>query len=181
MTQQNSEQTDIGRNAACPCGSGKKYKRCCGVGAAPKLSTPAQSADKSPDKSNDPATPNTPDFMQGFDPQAIANMYPEWTAQIKQALHRLPKSQMQQWQMLIQKAMSGKDVSKEAAEFQRKLPADLQALFQNFGNAMAMNQGTPTETPSHTEMTEEQARQIVAQAAKSGKISSTEADALLKK
>ncbi|PYV69070.1 MAG: hypothetical protein DMG96_34835 [Acidobacteria bacterium] len=21
----------VGRNAACPCGSGKKYKRCCGV------------------------------------------------------------------------------------------------------------------------------------------------------
>ncbi len=21
----------VGRNAACPCGSGKKYKKCCGV------------------------------------------------------------------------------------------------------------------------------------------------------
>ena len=24
--------TKIGRNAQCPCGSGKKYKRCCGAG-----------------------------------------------------------------------------------------------------------------------------------------------------
>ena len=23
--------TKVGRNAPCPCGSGKKYKRCCGV------------------------------------------------------------------------------------------------------------------------------------------------------
>jgi len=24
------EQPKIGRNALCPCGSGKKYKKCCG-------------------------------------------------------------------------------------------------------------------------------------------------------
>jgi uncharacterized protein YecA (UPF0149 family) len=23
--------TKVGRNAPCPCGSGKKYKRCCGA------------------------------------------------------------------------------------------------------------------------------------------------------
>ena len=27
-----NKQEKIGRNAPCPCGSGKKYKRCCGVG-----------------------------------------------------------------------------------------------------------------------------------------------------
>jgi hypothetical protein len=26
--------TKVGRNDACPCGSGKKYKKCCGMGAA---------------------------------------------------------------------------------------------------------------------------------------------------
>ena len=26
------EEPKVGRNAPCPCGSGKKYKRCCGVG-----------------------------------------------------------------------------------------------------------------------------------------------------
>jgi hypothetical protein len=33
LAQQGSEETisSIGRNAPCPCGSGRKYKRCCGV------------------------------------------------------------------------------------------------------------------------------------------------------
>ncbi|MGH9158902.1 MAG: SEC-C metal-binding domain-containing protein [Vicinamibacteraceae bacterium] len=26
-----SRASDIGRNQACPCGSGKKFKRCCGA------------------------------------------------------------------------------------------------------------------------------------------------------
>jgi hypothetical protein len=29
----------IPRNASCPCGSGEKYKRCCGHGAPPVLGT----------------------------------------------------------------------------------------------------------------------------------------------
>jgi preprotein translocase subunit SecA len=29
-----NKQPKVGRNADCPCGSGKKYKRCCGVGSA---------------------------------------------------------------------------------------------------------------------------------------------------
>jgi preprotein translocase subunit SecA len=28
------KEPKVGRNAPCPCGSGKKYKRCCGAGAA---------------------------------------------------------------------------------------------------------------------------------------------------
>jgi SWIM/SEC-C metal-binding protein len=27
----------IGRNEACPCGSGKKYKKCCGAGTGVRL------------------------------------------------------------------------------------------------------------------------------------------------
>ncbi|MBK1707338.1 SEC-C metal-binding domain-containing protein [Halochromatium glycolicum] len=27
--------TKVGRNDPCPCGSGKKYKKCCGSGALP--------------------------------------------------------------------------------------------------------------------------------------------------
>jgi Predicted metal-binding protein related to the C-terminal domain of SecA len=26
------EGPDVGRNDPCPCGSGKKYKKCCGAG-----------------------------------------------------------------------------------------------------------------------------------------------------
>jgi uncharacterized protein YecA (UPF0149 family) len=28
------EAAKVGRNDPCPCGSGKKYKKCCGVGVA---------------------------------------------------------------------------------------------------------------------------------------------------
>ncbi len=31
QTQQQAESDKIGRNAPCPCGSGKKYKKCCGT------------------------------------------------------------------------------------------------------------------------------------------------------
>src|SRR4051812_25301521 len=45
MTDQELEsagaQESIGRNEPCPCKSGKKYKRCCGVNAAPKVTPPA--------------------------------------------------------------------------------------------------------------------------------------------
>jgi len=31
LRAQNPEQPKIGRNDPCPCGSGKKFKKCCGV------------------------------------------------------------------------------------------------------------------------------------------------------
>jgi len=31
ISQQSKKLTTIGRNQTCPCGSGKKYKRCCGA------------------------------------------------------------------------------------------------------------------------------------------------------
>lgn len=34
----------IGRNQPCPCGSGKKYKRCCGAASAPSRATAAPAA-----------------------------------------------------------------------------------------------------------------------------------------
>jgi uncharacterized protein YecA (UPF0149 family) len=33
--------SDTARNAPCPCGSGNKYKRCCGTNAPPRLSRAA--------------------------------------------------------------------------------------------------------------------------------------------
>jgi hypothetical protein len=35
---------EIARNAPCPCGSGEKYKRCCGTQAPPQLGAPRISA-----------------------------------------------------------------------------------------------------------------------------------------
>ena len=35
--RQPNRAAKIGRNAPCPCGSGKKYKRCCGSAVPPLL------------------------------------------------------------------------------------------------------------------------------------------------
>src|SRR5437868_1454584 len=98
MTDNTTEAPSIGRNEPCPCGSGKKYKRCHGVSAAPKLSTP---------KTN----PFAAGGESGFDPSQLD---PQWMAQFSGALQRLPKGQMQRLQAMMQKAMSGKDVTREA-------------------------------------------------------------------
>lgn len=160
-----TEPVTIGRNEPCPCGSGKKYKRCCGVNAAPKLTQPSQPAGM---PSMDPSA------MEGFDPQMMM--------QFTQALQKLPKGQLQRLQSLMQKAMSGKDVTAEAQEFERTLPPDFQQMIQAFQmpamQAMAEANQPMTET-STSEMTEEQARALVAKAAAEGAISQEQAQSLL--
>ena len=37
----NAHPAEVGRNSPCPCGSGQKYKRCCGVNAPPILNKAA--------------------------------------------------------------------------------------------------------------------------------------------
>jgi hypothetical protein len=51
-----------------------------------------------------------------------------WLAEFSSAIQRLPKGQLQQLQMLMQKAMSGKDVTRELETLQRKLPPSVQEL-----------------------------------------------------
>src|SRR6185437_6087594 len=99
MSETPVTEKQIGRNEPCPCGSGKKYKRCCGVGAAPKITPPKEPASDSP---------------QGMGREFLENMDPQYIKQVTQALQRLPKGQMQRLQSIMQKAMSGKDVSAEA-------------------------------------------------------------------
>lgn len=104
----------IGRNEPCPCGSGKKYKRCCGVQAAPKLTVSTGS---------------------DFDPNALAQQFdPAMMAQFSQAFQRLPKGQMQRLQSLMEKAMHGKDITQEAESFGQSLPLEMQQMIQNFQN-----------------------------------------------
>ncbi len=184
-----------GRNEPCPCGSGKKYKRCCGVGAAPKLSV---------------SNATHPAFSPEFRNEAMENLDPQMMMQFSQALQRLPKGQMQRLQSIMQKAMAGKDVSNEAADFEKTLPPNFQQLMQsmmmagaqspdgggmigdpssmlpdmsaltagNTSGAMGMAAETPTEMP--TEMTEKKAREIIERAAAEGSISKEKADSLLK-
>ena len=97
----------LGRNEPCHCGSGKKFKRCHGVSAAPKLGVPKNAQFGAGDASSMGG-------MGGFDPN---QMDPQMMKQVGNALKRLPPSQMQKLQSLMQRAMSGQDVAKEAADF----------------------------------------------------------------
>jgi SEC-C motif len=153
------------RNEPCPCGSGKKYKRCCGISAAPKLNPP-----KSPSGNGG-----------GFDPSIFNQMDPQVMGQFTQAMRRLPRGQLQRLQALMQKAMNGRDIRTEAAEFEKTLPLEFQNLIHSMSlstNSMASSEASPAsqETPA---MTEEQARALVTEAAASGKISQEQAETLL--
>lgn len=168
--------SDIGRNEPCPCGSRKKYKRCHGVSAAPKLGAPK-------------AMPAMPTMPGGMD-NPLAGMDPAMMAQLAQAVQRLPRGQMQKLQSIMQRAMSGKDVTREAQEFEKTLPPnfkDLMSGFQLPPEMMAqMGGASESSLPAFGEvpvdaatMSAEDARAIVAKAAAEGKISEEQAQALL--
>jgi hypothetical protein len=161
----------IGRNEPCPCGSGKKYKRCCGVSAAPKLTPP---------KIDPGQMPAMPPGMENMDPQMMT--------QAAQMLQRLPRGQLQRLQSIMQRAMAGKDVSREAEEFQKTLPPDFQQMMTQFAMAAGAMGGAeggaaalPASAPAAASapMTEEEARAIVERAAKQGKLSEDQAKELL--
>src|SRR6185437_11360502 len=158
-----SVERTIGRNEPCPCGSGKKYKRCHGVDAAPKL-TEAK-----------PAAPS-PSGAPGFDPSKLD---PAAVAQITQVLKRLPKSKLQRLQAIMKKGMAGKDVTAEAAEFEKTLPLEFQNMLRSMLPQMLAAQGSGSANQSPGNMSEEEARRIVAEAAQTGKISQEKAESLL--
>jgi len=123
------EYKNVGRNEPCPCGSGKKFKKCHGENAPwqgnAKAGTSAESDDSSTESgSENAASSGAPQF----DP---SKMDLNWLAQFSSAMQRLPKGQMQQLQALMQKAMAGKNVTRELEELQRKLPPSFQELLQN--------------------------------------------------
>lgn len=167
----------IARNEPCPCGSRKKYKRCCGVSAAPQLSVPKQTMGMpSGGNEQDMAGQN---FLDQFDPQMLSQM--------TQAFQRLPKGQLQRMQSLMQKAMNGRDITAESQEFEKSLPPDFQALMKSWAPAAGMpgiedavSQKLATQQDSASiSMTEERARELVAQAAAEGAISKEQAEKLL--
>jgi hypothetical protein len=127
----------------------------------------------------------------GFDP---SKMDPQMMLQFTQALQRLPKGQLQRLQGIMQKAMSGKDVTRESEDFERTLPPDIQKLMISFATQMQGMGGMPGQMPGGAapdlaslpapsvpagDMSADQARQIVAAAAAEGKISKEEAEKLL--
>jgi len=183
-----TQTAQVGRNEPCPCGSQKKYKRCCGQDAAPKLSTPSAAAMPSMNAGGMPGGAGMPPGMENVDPALMS--------QATQALQRLPRPQLQKLQSLMQRAMAGKDVSQEAAAFEKMLPPEFQSMMQ--GLAMQMGgmgalgggmPGMPTTAPvaeetafsetSTGDMSIEEAKKIIEAAASSGKISGDEAEKLL--
>jgi hypothetical protein len=150
-----------------------------------------------PPKAMAPTPEGTPGMAGGmpggFDPSQLD---PQMMMQFTQALQRLPKGQLQKLQGIMQRAMSGKDVSREATEFEHSLPKDLQELMKTFATQMpgmgipGMGSGqdmidvdstssSSASSADNSGMTEEQARAIVAAAAADGKISRDEAEKLL--
>lgn len=174
---------EIGRNEPCPCGSGKKFKRCCGIDSAPKLTV-----------SKKPTL--DPSALEG-----MGDMNPEFMSQVGQALQRLPRGQLQRLQHMMQKAMNGVDVSAEAADLEKNLPPDFKNLMQTWqGMAGAMGGGMPgmpgmegalgsstsglpevlpADHSGDVAMTEAEARKLVEQALKEGAIPAEQAEALL--
>lgn len=153
----------LGRNEPCPCGSGKKYKRCHGVDAAPKYTAPAQPAPGA-------GMPSIP----GFDPNAVD---PAMMNQMAQALQRLPRPQLQKLQSLMQRAMAGKDVAAEAAQLEKMLPPEFASMAQQMMMSGAMGGGAaaPVEMPK----TDDDAKKIIAEAVAAGTMKAEEAKALL--
>jgi hypothetical protein len=161
----------VGRNEPCPCGSGKKYKRCCGVSAAPKLSAPAGGASAG-------AAP-----MGGL-PPGLENMDPAMMMQLTQAFQRLPRGQMQRFQSLMQRAMAGKDVTREAEELERSLPPEFKSLMSSFAGQLPADQTSDvgrqtSDVGGNQDMSVDDARRIVEEAVAAGKLSREQADQLL--
>lgn len=161
-TSSTASAVDLGRNEPCHCGSGKKYKRCHGVGAAPKLSAPAAPV----------AAAGVP--MGGFDP---SQMDPAMMQQMTKALQRLPRPQLMRLQSIMQRAMAGQDVAKEAAEFERILPPEFSQMAMQMMMAQGMVGGAAAGGP--TEMNADEAKQIVAKAVSEGKMTAEQAKELL--
>jgi hypothetical protein len=156
--------TEVARSQPCPCGSGKKYKRCCGEKAAPILGTPKNPMGQG-------------GMPGGFDPNSLD---PAMIQEFQSMFGKLPMGQKKKFQEIMQKAMAGKDVTKDAEALEKNLPAEFQSLFEKFklpemdpaANAHSDNSGNGN-------MDAEQAKQVVRDALAKGEITEEEANKLL--
>ena len=149
-------EDQVSRNQPCPCGSGKKYKRCCGKGAAPQLGTPKQAP---------------PQLPEGMDPNAIQ--------QFQNMMKRMPKGQLAHLQSLAKRAMAGQDVSQEMAKLGPQFGGGAMAQMEEAMKGMDEEQmakaaqqmgfAPPADSnDAETEMTPEKAQDLVRAAVESG-------------
>ena len=145
---ENLDLKNVGRNDPCPCGSGKKLKKCHGENASWQGNAPAvvetAATEGAADESANP--------MAGFDP---SKMDLNWLATFSSAIQRLPKGQLIRLQGLMQKAMAGKDVARELEDFQKTLPPSFQEMLKNSPQLDAqLDQASNSATPG--ELSDEQ-------------------------
>ena len=155
-----SDYKNVGRNDPCPCGSGKKFKKCHAESIEWKGNAPESAAPAESDSGAGHAAAAGGEAAPNFDP---SKMDLNWLAQFSSAIQRLPKGQMQQLQALMQKAMAGKDVTRELNEFQRKLPPSVQELLKKspeLDEQYAAAQSTGG-AESAAELTEEQKQKLM--------------------
>jgi uncharacterized protein YecA (UPF0149 family) len=157
-------EPQTGRNEPCPCGSGKKFKRCHGVDAAPKLTQPTTAAMPAG------ALPG------GFDP---SQMDPAMMQQMAKSLQRLPRGQLTKLQSIMQRAMSGQDVTQEAAQFERMLPPEFQQMAMQMMMAQNMASAGGAVPAADAPMDADEAKKIVAKAVAEGKMTEAQAKELL--
>ncbi len=145
---------NLGRNDPCNCGSGKKFKRCHGLEPAFKPIEQPRS-----ESAGDHGADGGPSPFAGFDPSKVDL---NWLQAFSGAMQQLPRGQLQQLQVLMQKAMSGKDVAREMEELQRKLPKSFQDLLAQ-GNALEKQfeeATTPADSTESAPLTLEQQAQL---------------------
>jgi len=153
------EYKNVGRNEPCPCGSGKKFKKCHGENEPWQGNAKAEASAESGETSAEGGSENT--AASGGSPQFDpSKMDLNWLAQFSSAIQRLPKGQMQQLQALMQKAMAGKNVTRELEELQRKLPPSFQELLQSSPQLDQQLEQAQDSSGAPTPLTDEQKQKL---------------------
>ena len=155
---------NVGRNEPCPCGSGKKFKRCHGEqqqewqGNTKPVETSTGVATTGGEAGDEGDTQAAAGGMPSFDP---SKMDLNWLAEFSAAIQRLPKGQLQQLQILMQKAMSGKDVTRELETLQRKLPPSVQELLSKSPELDAqLETASQSSTEAPAQLTDDQRQKL---------------------
>jgi hypothetical protein len=149
---ENIDFKNVGRNDPCPCGSGKKLKKCHGESGTWQGNSRTTAEPEAHSESSE----NTDQSMANFDP---SKMDLEWLATFSSAIQRLPKGQLARLQSLMQKAMSGKNVTRELEEFQRTLPPSFQEMLKNSPQLeQQLNQASSSDAAG--ELTDEQKQKL---------------------
>jgi hypothetical protein len=109
----------------------------------------------------------------GVDPSQFD---PALVQQMAGMMQRLPRGQLQKLQALMQKAMSGQDVTKEAMELERIMPPEfLKSMEAMRPQLMSQAAAAGMPIPGDEEMSAEEAERIVKEAVQAGRLSEEEA------